>query len=207
MRSPIPVLVVFLVICSPAAEARARRVPSPVAQQQARVQVLAKEKLRPTYAAALLELARRQAAAGDQRLAIATAREAIAAFDRLVELHKTLSEALTNPDQARAERAAARSLALQRDQAIWLVAELAEKQSDADMAIAHYVMIVQSQADTALGREAYAALGALRWSASPLPATALPVAVPSPTTVPVPVASSPIRLIPLPATSPGWGRP
>lgn len=119
-----------------------------------------------------LALAMKKRAARDPKGALAAAREAAAAFDAQVELHKALSDALPVYDDARAERAAALALGLRRDEAFALVAELAEATGDRALAVRHYVMLVQSQADQPRGREAYAALKRLGWAASPVPSSA-----------------------------------
>jgi hypothetical protein len=141
-----------------------------IAAQEARVKALAAHRHRPAYAEALLALARLRREAGDARGALAGAREAAAAFDAQVELHKSLSDVLPTYDDARAERAAALALGLRRDEAFFLVAELAQATGDEATAVRHYVLLVQSQADQPRGREAYAALRRLGWAASPAPA-------------------------------------
>ncbi len=135
---------------------------------------VADRSLFPAYAEDRMALAARRRAARDLKGALTAAREAAAAFDAQVELHKALSDALPVYDDARAERAAALALGLRRDEAFALVAELAEATFDLDLAVRHYVMLVQSQADQPRGRAAYEALHRLRWAASPVPASPRP---------------------------------
>lgn len=134
----------------------------------------ADQKLRPSFAEDQMALALRRRAARDWKGALAAAREAASAFDAQVELHKALSEALPALDDARAERATALTLGLRRDEAFELVAELAEATHDLDLAVRHYVMLVQSQADQPRGHAAYAALRRLRWAATPVPPSPAP---------------------------------
>lgn len=151
--------------------------------QAARVKGLEGQKHRPAYAEAQLALAALRRGAGDLKGALAAAREAAAAFDAQVELHKALSDALPVYDDARAERAAALALGLRRDEAFFQVAELARATGDEALAVRHYVLLVQSQADQPRGREAYAALRKLGWAASPAPAGGPPAPVPTPSPV------------------------
>jgi hypothetical protein len=147
-------------------------VPAPVAEQLAHLKTLERAQLRPAYAEAQLELARRWREAGDARQALTAAMAASKAFDRQVEAHKALSEVLTPYERARAERAAAHDLGVQRDRANFLVGELARAAGDDDTAITHYVLVIQSQPDQPLGQDAMAALVAMGFSApapSPTP--------------------------------------
>lgn len=148
--------------------------------QAARVKALTGQRHRPAYGEALIALAALKRRAGDTRGALAAAREAAAAFDAQVELHKALADTLPAYDEARAERRAALTLGLRRDDAFQLVAELAEATRDEALAIRHYVLLVQSQADQPRGREAYAALRRLGWAASPAPGNPTPLPSPLP---------------------------
>ena len=156
----------------PAAAAPAK---AAVEAQANRVKALASKRHRPAYAEAQLTLARLRRDTGDLRGALAAAREAATAFDALVELHKALSDALPAYDDARAERAAALALGLRRDEAFFQVAEVALALGDEGLAVRHYVLLVQSQADQPRGREAYDALRRLGWAATPALGTRPPL--------------------------------
>lgn len=136
-------------------------VPAPIAEQLKAVEALASAQLRPAYAEAQLELAKRYQAHGQTRPALAAARVASQAFDRQVELHKSLSETLVPYEWARAERAKAHDLGVRRDRANFTIGELARALGDDDTAITHFVMVVQSQPDQPLGQDALAALVAM----------------------------------------------
>jgi tetratricopeptide (TPR) repeat protein len=136
-------------------------VPAPIAEQLKAVEGLANAQLRPAYAEAQLELAKRYQAHGQTRSALAAARVASQAFDRQVELHKSLSETLVPYERARAERATAHDLGVRRDRANFTIGELARALGDDDTAITHFVMVVQSQPDQPLGQDALAALVAM----------------------------------------------
>lgn len=153
----------------PVAKPIATPKPDPVEEQALRVRGLAREKHRPAYAEGLLKLAALKRDAGDRRGALNAARESSDAFDTLVELHKTLSEGLHTYDEARAERAMALQLGLRRDEANFLVGDLAAALGEADIAIKHYIMVVQSQGDLPRGQEAYAALRRLGGATPPVP--------------------------------------
>lgn len=144
-------------------------VPSAIAEQLKAVEGLASAQLRPAYAEAQLELAKRYQAHGQTRPALAAARVASQAFDRQVELHKSLSETLVPYEWARAERAKAHDLGIRRDRANFTIGELARALGDDDTAITHFVMVVQSQPDQPLGQDALAALVAMG-VVTPLPA-------------------------------------
>jgi tetratricopeptide (TPR) repeat protein len=136
-------------------------VPAPIVEQLKAIEGLANAQLRPAYAEAQLELAKRYKAHGQTRLALAAARVASQAFDRQVELHKSLSETLVPYERARAERATAHDLGVRRDRANFTIGELARALGDDDTAITHFVMVVQSQPDQPLGQDALAALVAM----------------------------------------------
>jgi hypothetical protein len=136
-------------------------VPSTIAEQLKAVEGLMSAQLRPAYAEAQLELAKRYQAHGQIRPALAAARVASQAFDRQVELHKSLSETLVPYEWARAERAKAHDLGIRRDRANFTVGELARALGDDDTAITHFVMVVQSQPGQPLGQDALAALVAM----------------------------------------------
>ena len=136
-------------------------VPPAITEQLTVLKGLGSAQLRPAYAEAQLELARRYQAAGLSREAIAAAKAASSAFDRQVEIHKTLSEQLTPYERARAVRAVAHDLGVKRDRANFYVAELARASGDDDTAITHYVLVIESQPDQPLGQDALAALVAM----------------------------------------------
>ncbi len=146
---------------------------SPLEAQAGKVRSLSREKFRPAFAEALMALARLKREAGERRGALHDAREAAAAFDTQVEMHKTLSEALRELKDAQAERSVALQLGLKRDEAFFLVAELAGEIGEIDTAIKHYVLVVQSQPDQPRGHEAYARLQGLGWT-RPLAPSAAP---------------------------------
>lgn len=175
MRLPLAALFTVLLFgaFSPMAQsAPAKGKPSvspAIAEQQAVVARLAKSQLRAAYGEAQLELARRYKAAGQLHEALTAAQAASTAYDRQVEVHKDLSELILPYERARVERATAHDLGLQRDRANFLIAELARSLGDDDLAISHYVMVVQSQPDQPLGQDALAALTAMGFAAPPQP--------------------------------------
>lgn len=136
--------------------------------------------LLPAYARARLEAARGHQQAGRLAAARAEAIAAASAFAAQVELHKQISEVVGTYELMRAERGAAREAAIARDEAHFLVAELARAQGDVDQAVRHYAMVVQSQPDQPIGQRAIAALAAIGFLASPLPASPTPSESPRP---------------------------
>lgn len=153
----------------PARPAAVRPVPAAVAQQLA---VVERERHRQTWRAypdALFELARRYRTANRLAEALATAEQAAAAYDRQLELHHDLSEALSDPVRGRLERTAARELGLARDEARFWAAGVAEQQGRLDDAVNDYLLVVRSQPGEGRGLDAMAALKALGWLASPPP--------------------------------------
>lgn len=136
--------------------------------------------LLPAPARARLEAARGHQQAGRLAAAQAEALAAASAFDAQVELHKQISDAVGTYELMRAERAAAREAALARDEAHFLVADLARAQGDLDQAIRHYAMVVQSQPEQPIGKRALAALATLGFLASPMPASPTPSESPRP---------------------------
>jgi histidinol-phosphate/aromatic aminotransferase/cobyric acid decarboxylase-like protein len=145
-----------------------------IAEQLAEVQRLSQAQLRPAYAEAQLELARRYRTAGQLKAALVAAQAASEAFDRQVEVHKSLSELIAPYERARVERATAHDLGLQRDRANFLIAELARGLGQEDLAITHYVMVIQSQPDQPLGQDALEALAAMGFAAPPQQASPTP---------------------------------
>lgn len=183
-----PFAVLSLLVCMLAIAPTAVSAPAPrpaseapaVTAQRAKVHKLEKAKLTPAYPEALIELAKRYHAAAQLERAQATALEAAGAFDVQVELHKGLSEVVTTYELARAERTAARKLAMQRDEAVFLAAEWARSRGDTDAAVRHYAAVVLSQPDQPLGEQALAALTALGFVVPPPPASPAPSPSPQP---------------------------
>lgn len=138
-----------------------------VASQAAIVKALQPKATSPAYAEALLKLAELRTQARDLKGALEAARQAATAFDQQVELHKVLSEVLPDLVNAKAERAAALQLGLRRDEAFFAVAEAARALGEDAVAVKHYVLLIQSQADQPRGIAAYAALKAMGWAAQP----------------------------------------
>ncbi|HEY9721679.1 MAG TPA: tetratricopeptide repeat protein [Oscillatoriaceae cyanobacterium] len=137
-----------------------------IAPQQAAVAKASVAKLRPAYAQALLALGRSYRHAGRLAEAAKTAQQAADAFDALVELHKHLSDALPDSGRATAERHLARGFGVQRDQAMFLTAECARALGHDDDAIRAYALVVESEAELPLGRQALDRLTAMGVAAS-----------------------------------------
>jgi tetratricopeptide (TPR) repeat protein len=135
-------------------------------------QKLAPAQLNAAYPASELSLARSYRRAGLLKEALGAASIAAKKFDALVELHKALSESLLTIEAAQAERSRAIELGTQRDQAFLLTADVARELGEHDQAVRNYVLVVQSEPDTPLGNEAYAALQVMGFAA--------PLAAPKP---------------------------
>jgi hypothetical protein len=156
---------------NPAASKPAPQAPAVVAAQK-QVQAEQKHKLRPAYPQALLAYAKALRAANQLKPAYDAAQQAAASFDGQLEMHRELSEAVSDANRGRAERTAARELGQQRDAARFLAAQIAEQMGDEDLAIPAYLLVVRSQPEEGLGLEAMAALKALGWLRSPAPSPA-----------------------------------
>jgi hypothetical protein len=153
----------------PAAAPKPAPQPPAVAAAHKQVQAAEKTRLRPAYPQALVAYAKALRAANQLKAAYDTAQQAAGAFDAQLEMHRELSEAVSDANRGRAERTAARELGQQRDAARFLAAQIAEQMGDENLAIPAYLLVVRSQPDEGLGLEAMAALKALGWLRSPAP--------------------------------------
>ncbi|MDB5096629.1 MAG: hypothetical protein JWM80_1050 [Cyanobacteria bacterium RYN_339] len=166
--------IAFLIAASSHAAAKPAPQPPAVVAAKKQADAAAKTSLRPAYPEALIAYAKALRAANQLKPAYDTAQQAAASFDAQLEMHRELSEAVTDANRGRAERAAARELGQQRDAARFLAGQIAEQMGDENLAIPAYLLVVRSQPDEGLGLEALAALKALGWLRSPVPASAKP---------------------------------